>query len=85
LIDPPLAAEGHDGISQMAATLQNQFSGHRFERASAVDTHHEYFRFAWNLIAPDGDVAVSGIDVGEVAGDGRLKRITGFFGDLQPV
>jgi SnoaL-like domain len=82
LVDPPLAAEGHDGISDMAAAVQQQFAGHRFRRVSGIDAHHDRFRFAWELVGPDGTVAVSGIDIGELAEDGRLRRITGFFGDL---
>ena len=82
LVDPPLAAEGHDGISDMAASVQQQFTGHRFRRVSGIDKHHDQFRFAWELVGPDGTVAVSGMDVGELAEDGRLQRITGFFGEL---
>jgi SnoaL-like domain len=82
LVDPPLAAEGHAGISDMAAAVQRQFADHRFRRVSAIDGHHDQFRFAWELVGPDGTVAVSGLDVGELADDGRLRRITGFFGDL---
>jgi hypothetical protein len=82
LTDPPLAAEGHAAISEMAAALQGQFPGHQFRRASGVDTHHGYLRVAWELVGPDGGVALSGMDVGEVAPDGRLQRITGFFGPL---
>jgi SnoaL-like domain len=82
LVDPPLAAEGHDGISDMSAAVQQQFAGHRFRRVSGIDAHHDRFRFAWELVGPDGTVAVSGIDIGELAEDGRLRRITGFFGDL---
>jgi hypothetical protein len=36
-------------------------------------------------VTPDGTVALAGIDVGEVGEDGRLRRITGFFGDLPTV
>jgi SnoaL-like domain len=82
LIDPPLAAEGRAAISDMAAALQTQFPGHAFRRASGIDAHHDHFRFAWELVGPDGTVAVAGLDVGEVAADGRLARITGFFGEL---
>lgn len=82
LIDPPLAAEGPGAISDMAAALQAQFPGHAFRRASGVDAHHDHFRFAWELVGPDGTVVLAGLDVGEVAGDGRLARITGFFGEL---
>ncbi|HZP27568.1 MAG TPA: nuclear transport factor 2 family protein [Acidimicrobiia bacterium] len=82
LIDPPLAAEGHTGISDLFAALQGQFPGHTFRRASGVDAHHDQFRFAWQLVGPDGTVALTGLDVGETADDGRLRRITGFFGDV---
>ena len=82
LIDPPLAAEGHAGISDMAAALQAQFPGHHFRRATGIDTHHGYLRFGWELVGPDGNVVLAGVDVGEVGEDGRLRRITGFFGDL---
>ena len=82
LIDPPLAAEGHTGISDMMAALQGQFPGHRFRRASGIDAHHDYVRFAWELVSADGSVALAGLDVAELAADGRLRRITGFFGPL---
>jgi hypothetical protein len=82
LTDPPLAAEGHTAISEMAAALHGQFPGHRFRRASAIDMHHDALRFAWELVAPDGTVALAGMDVGQLAADGRLRRITGFFGPL---
>src|SRR5947209_5651902 len=52
LIDPPLAAEGHAGIGDMAAALQTQFPGHRFRRASGIDAHHDQLRFAWQLGGP---------------------------------
>jgi hypothetical protein len=82
LIDPPVAAEGHQAISDTASALQAQFPGFRFQRSSGIDAHHGQLRFAWELVSPDGAVALSGIDVGEVNADGRLQRITGFFGEL---
>jgi hypothetical protein len=82
LIDPPFDGEGHDGISQMAAVMHEHYDGHRFERTSGVDMHHSHLRFAWKLVGPDGTVAITGIDVAELADDGRLARVVGFFGDL---
>jgi hypothetical protein len=81
-LDPVLEAEGHAALSEMVAAVHDRFPGHRFERVSGVDRHHDQVRFAWALAGPDGTVAVAGIDVGELDGDGRLARITGFFGDL---
>jgi hypothetical protein len=39
-------------------------------------------RYGWELVAPDGTVAVGGTDIVEFAADGHLGRIIGFFGDL---
>jgi hypothetical protein len=82
LIDPPLAAEGHTAIGEMAGAMQEHYADHRFRRVSDVDAHHDHLRFAWELVGPDGAVVLTGLDVGELAADGRLLRITGFFGDL---
>ena len=82
LIDPPLAAEGHEAISDMASAMHEHYAGHGFRRASDVDAHHDQLRFAWELVGPDGTVALRGLDVGELAADGRLLRMTGFFGEL---
>ena len=81
-VDPQLEAEGHAALSDMVATVQARFPGHRFRRISGIDTHHNVLRFAWELAAPDGAVVVAGIDIGGLAPDGRLARITGFFGEL---
>ena len=79
--DPMLEARGHGGLGEMVAGVQAKFPGHRFRRLSGVDTHHDQLRFAWDLVTPDGTVVVAGIDVGTLAADGRLERITGFFGE----
>jgi hypothetical protein len=81
-VDPQLEAEGHAALSDMVAAVQARFPGHRFRRISGIDTHHNVLRFAWELAAPDGAVVVAGIDIGGLAPDGRLARITGFFGEL---
>jgi hypothetical protein len=56
----------------------------RFRRSSGVDAHHDQVRFAWELGVPGGAVTVAGIDVGTLAADGRLRSISGFFGDPPP-
>jgi hypothetical protein len=85
LVDPPAVGEGHDGIGALAQALQAQFAGHRFRRTSAVDAHHEVARYRWELVAPDGAVALAGMDVARFAPDGRLLEVTGFFGEPAPV
>jgi len=81
-LDPQLDAEGSAAIADMVAAVHERFPGHRFRRVSGVDQHHDQIRFGWELFAPDGSITVGGIDIGELAADGRLRRITGFFGPL---
>ncbi|MCW2567846.1 MAG: nuclear transport factor 2 family protein [Mycobacterium sp.] len=81
-VDPGHEARGRRAIGALAAGVQEQLPGHRFRRTSDVDGHHGRTRFGWELVGPDGVVAVAGIDVVELHGDGRLRRVTGFFGDL---
>jgi hypothetical protein len=81
-VDPALEADGHEGLDDMVAGVHVQFPGHRFRRTSGIDAHHDEVRFAWELVAPDGTITVAGVDVGTLASDGRLSRITGFFGPL---
>jgi hypothetical protein len=81
LIDPPLDGQGHDGIDAMFVAVQGMFAGHSFRRTTAVDAHHDRARYGWELVAPDGTVALAGVDYAELDGEGRLRTVTGFFGE----
>jgi len=82
LIDPPLDGEGHEGISDMMTAVLQHYAGHTFRRVSGIDEHHGFVRYGWELQAPDGAVALTGLDVAEVDTDGRLARVVGFLGPL---
>ena len=80
LADPPFVATGHAELHATFGAVQAQFPGHRFTRTSAVDEHHDVARYRWSLDGPDGTPAVAGLDV-VVFRDGRIERVSGFFGD----
>ena len=80
-VDPVGEGIGPDGISAMVAGVQAHYPDHDIELTSGLDVHHDVVRFGWRLAKADGSVLVAGIDVGQLAPDGRLARITGFFGD----
>jgi hypothetical protein len=84
LIDPPLEGTGVDAIADLVDVILTHYPAHRFVRTTACDTHHDIVRYGWELRAPDGAVAVSGLDVAELDDAGRITRIVGFFGDLGP-
>ena len=82
LTDPPIEGVGHDGLAAVGDMLHEHYAGHRFERTSEVDAHHGRYRFAWSLVGPDGVTAVTGLDTGVLADDGRVGEVVGFFGEL---
>ena len=84
LLDPPLDGQGHAGISELTTVVHAHYPGHTFRRTTAVDAHHDVARYGWELVGPDGTVAVAGLDVAELGTDGKIVRVLGFFGDLQP-
>lgn len=78
-LDPLMAGEGRAGIDEMIAGAQQAYPGHRFELADGPDAHHDRVRFTWHLRGPDGNGPVAvGVDFGTLAGDGRLRAVTGF-------
>jgi Uma2 family endonuclease len=85
LLDPPLEGRGHAEISALADVVLTHYAGHEFKRTTAVDSHHGFARYGWDLVGPDASVAVSGIDVVEFDEAGKLRRIVGFFGPLESV
>lgn len=84
LVDPPLEGQGHDAIAALGDAVAQHFPGHTFVRTTAVDAHHEFARYGWELRGPDGAAAISGIDVVTIAEDGTIAQVVGFFGDLAP-
>ena len=85
LLDPPLEGRGWAEISALADVVLAHYPAHRFVRTTAVDSHHGFARYGWDLVGPDGAVAVNGIDVVQFDETGKLLRIVGFFGPLEPV
>ena len=53
--------------------------------SSGVDQHHGLFRFSWVMVDPQDQLLLEGMDFVELAADGRLQRITGFFGAFPPI
>ena len=75
------------GVAEFAAMVEGvraQFPGYQLRRTSPVDQHHDQVRFEWQLAAPDGTVAVAGVDYVALATDGRFRSVGGFFGTSVP-
>jgi hypothetical protein len=75
----------HIGRSLSGEAYGGAAAGARIPISSGVDQHHGLFRFSWVMVDPQDQPLLEGIDFVELAGDGRLQRITGFFGAFPPI
>lgn len=83
--DPAALADGRAAIIEVIGRVQSRYPGGRIERTSVVDVHHHACRFGWRLVRADGKALPESIDFVEFARDGRIRRVTGFFGALAPI
>jgi hypothetical protein len=83
--DPVSHVEGRDALSKRITAFLEKFPGAKIVPSSHADLHHDVLRFTWRLVSADGKTLNEGIDFGEIAKDGRLKRIVGFFGPIKPL
>lgn len=81
-VDPHADAVGHEGLVAMLAGVHAVYPGFAIDRTSGIDQHGAQLRFSWQLTAADGTPVVAGLDVAELAPDGRIARVVGFWGDL---
>jgi hypothetical protein len=78
--DPVSEGRGREALLKIIAGMHAQQAGARIDLTSAIDQHHNQVRFAWSFVGADGKTAIEGIDVGELAADGKIGRIIGFWG-----
>jgi hypothetical protein len=82
--DPTGTAEGRANLVEHIAGFHTQFPGHTIDAASGIDDNGNGLRFAW--VMRNGDETVlEGMDFAELAPDGRIRRIEGFFGPFPPL
>lgn len=82
---PTAEAVGREALVQRIRGFRQQFAGHRIVCTSGVDGHHGRLRYTWAMVSPEGSRVLVGMDIGEVGSDGRLIRITEFFGPPPPI
>ena len=83
--DPgPTYSTGVAGLSGVIADFQRQFPGTHF-LCSDPQAHHRFMRVTWILVRSDGAQVTHGEDIYDMAPDGRIQRIVGFFGDAPAI
>ncbi|MFI9504623.1 nuclear transport factor 2 family protein [Nocardia sp. NPDC052566] len=82
--DPTFHAVGIDELLTHIDAVLTRRPTDAILRTSAIDTHHNLARFAWRAAPTDGTPPTDGLDLVEFTPDGRIQRIIGFFGPLEP-
>ena len=77
--DPRVQWRGREALNTGISDFQQRLPGTTFRLTGPIEVHHDVLRFRWSMHRADGSVALIGTDFGELAEDGRLRRITGFF------
>jgi hypothetical protein len=75
---------GREAINRHISNVQRSFSGSTPILFGAFDAHHAFMRFEWHVVDPSGEVVALGVNIGERAADGRLKRVILFRGFRPP-
>src|SRR5829696_6852940 len=76
----------HIGRSLSGEAYYGAGPGARIPISSGVDQHHGMFRFSWVMVDPQQrQILLEGMGFVELAADGLLQRITGFFGAFPPI
>ena len=83
-VDPQSDVTGREALLALISGFQKRMAGARIDGTSGVQVHHDKIRFNWKLIGADGKTMIEGLDFGELAEDGRIRLIVGFWGDPPP-
>ncbi|WP_233840518.1 hypothetical protein [Dyella sp. 2HG41-7] len=75
----PTYAVGRTALSDTIAKFQQDYPGNTF-RCSTPQMHHNFMRVTWFRLSSDGKQLGEGVDIYDMAPDGRISRIVGFFG-----
>lgn len=77
--DPVDRVTGRDALAQHIAATQSGLAGGRVAITTAPVRHHDAAFFRWTMTDAGGATVLTGFDVAQLAPDGRIARLTGFF------
>lgn len=82
--DPSVHLVGRAALVGHARRFAERWPGAEIVVTGPIDEHHQrWIRFRWRVVGAGGAPLRQGVDFAELDGDGRLRRVVGFF-DLDP-
>ncbi len=82
-VDPSVDLVGIDDFEANVHRVHEQVPGAVYSRTSDVDEHHGHHRYHW-AIHLNGELLLAGFDVAVTDPSGRVEKVIGFFGPLEP-
>ena len=82
-VDPSIETRGIDEFEENVRDFRTKFPDARCVRASGIDSHHQLYRYAWEIYRGK-ELFLPGFDVALVDEEGRVSKVLGFFGPLPP-
>jgi hypothetical protein len=78
LLYPIFEARGRGEAVATGERFQQDMPGVQIVMRSGVEHHHGWVRVAWCMVHADGSAGPDGQSIGELADDGRLRKVIGF-------
>lgn len=83
-VDPNHNIIGRDPFLKMVDLVQSQIPGAVYSRQSDIDIQNNHCRYHW-AIHVGGKELMKGFDVTELSDSGKVVKVIGFFGKLNPL
>lgn len=77
--DPLDHLEGREALGRHIGATQASLAGGRIAVTSTPVRHHDSAFFRWTMTDASEATVLTGFDVVQLADDGRIARLTGFF------
>ncbi|MEM1195976.1 MAG: nuclear transport factor 2 family protein [Pseudomonadota bacterium] len=82
-VDPNHNIIGRTAFLAMVDQVQSEIPGAVYARNSEIDTQNNFCRYHWKVDL-DGKRLMNGFDVTEINDMGKIVKVIGFFGPLEP-
>ena len=82
-VDPSIDLVGIEAFEANVHRVHEQLPGAVYSRTSDADGHRGHHRYHW-AIHLDGERLLAGFDVTVTDAEGRVEKVIGFFGPLDP-
>ncbi|MEM7094259.1 MAG: nuclear transport factor 2 family protein [Actinomycetota bacterium] len=82
-VDPSVDIVGIDAFEANVHHVHEQIPDAVYSRTSEVDEHHGHYRYHWAIHLND-ELLLAGFDVSIIDQAGRVEKVIGFFGPLEP-